>query len=113
MKMRRGFTKQITDWFQFDTRLGKQTFSSLHSVHIASRVHPAPYAIDIGASFPEVKRMGREANHSLHIMPRSRMAELDFLCLIYQTNDILGLTRDASLFHPLQIYFPLDSVVYQ
>jgi hypothetical protein len=39
-------------------------FIFLHVVQTGSGAHPAPYPMGIGGSFPEVKRPGREADHS-------------------------------------------------
>jgi hypothetical protein len=39
-------------------------FSLLHSEQIDSGAHPASNSMGIGGSFPGVKRLGREANHS-------------------------------------------------
>jgi hypothetical protein len=39
-------------------------FSLLHIVQTGSGVHPTSYKMDTGGSFPEVKRQGREADHS-------------------------------------------------
>jgi hypothetical protein len=41
-----------------------QDFSPLHVIHTRSGAHPASYPMGSGGSFPEVKRPGREADHS-------------------------------------------------
>jgi hypothetical protein len=39
--------------------------------------YPASYAVGtLGGSFLGVKRLGREDDHSLHVVPKSRMVEL-------------------------------------
>jgi hypothetical protein len=43
---------------------GGRDFPILCSVQTGSVAHSASYAMDTGAPFPEVKRPGREANHS-------------------------------------------------
>jgi hypothetical protein len=47
----------------FDSRQGKDS-SLLHNVHTGSGVHPVSYPMGTGASFPGVRRQGREADHS-------------------------------------------------
>jgi hypothetical protein len=39
-------------------------FSLLYIVQTGSGVHPTSYKMGTGGSFPEVKRQGREADHS-------------------------------------------------
>jgi hypothetical protein len=42
----------------------RASFSLLHVVQIGSGAHPASYLMVAGALSPEVKRLGREADHS-------------------------------------------------
>jgi hypothetical protein len=44
-------------------RNGKE-FSLLHVVHIGSEAHRPSYPVGNGGYIPEVKRQGREADHS-------------------------------------------------
>jgi hypothetical protein len=44
--------------------VGTRDFSLLYSVQTSSGAHPTSYPMGIGGSFPEVKRLGREADHS-------------------------------------------------
>jgi hypothetical protein len=48
----------------FDSRGGGRNFSVHHPVKNGSGIHPASYPMGTGDSFPGVKRLGREANHS-------------------------------------------------
>jgi hypothetical protein len=41
-----------------------QDFSPLHRVQTACEAHPASYSMRTGDSFPEVKRLGRDADRS-------------------------------------------------
>jgi hypothetical protein len=52
-----------------------QEFSLLHVVHTGSGAHPASYKMGTGASFPEVKRPGREPDH-LQLVPSSENVAL-------------------------------------
>jgi hypothetical protein len=47
-----------------------------HSVETGSVAHPASYPMHTERSFSGVKRTAYEAEHSSHLMPRSRMVEL-------------------------------------
>jgi hypothetical protein len=50
-------------------------FSSSLCVQTGSGSHPASCIMGTGGSFPGAKaRLGRDADHSLHLMPRSRMS---------------------------------------
>jgi hypothetical protein len=51
-----------TEGSEFESRWG-QEFSFLH-VHTGSEFYPTFYTMDTGAFSPEVKRPGREADHS-------------------------------------------------
>jgi hypothetical protein len=58
----------------FDPGRNKGFPSSL-CVHTSSEAHPAFYPVCIGGTFPAGKaRPGREAGHSLHLEPRSRIS---------------------------------------
>jgi hypothetical protein len=48
---------------EFESLYG-QKFSLLHVVQTGSGVHPTSYPMGTTAVFPEVKRRGREADHS-------------------------------------------------
>jgi hypothetical protein len=48
---------------EFESRQGKK-FSLLHIVQTGSGVHPTSYKMGTGGFSPEVKRQGREADHS-------------------------------------------------
>jgi hypothetical protein len=48
---------------EFESRYGKK-FSLFHIVQTGSGVQPTSYKMGTGGSFTEVKRQGREANHS-------------------------------------------------
>jgi hypothetical protein len=50
---------------------GAGNFSLHHRVQNDSGAHSASYPMGTRGSFPEVKRPGREADHS-HLMPRSK-----------------------------------------
>jgi hypothetical protein len=53
---------------------GANDFSSNLCVQTGSGAHPASCTMGTGGPFPGGKaRMGREANHSPHLVPRSRM----------------------------------------
>jgi preprotein translocase subunit SecG len=41
-------------------------------IQTGSGAHPASYPMGTRGSFPEVKRPGREADHSPHLVPRSK-----------------------------------------
>jgi hypothetical protein len=43
---------------------GARDFSLLHCFQVGSGAYPATYAMDTGNSFPGVKRLEREADHS-------------------------------------------------
>jgi hypothetical protein len=47
-----------------EVNISSLLFSLLHVVPTGSGVHPTSYPIAAGVSFPEVKRPGREADHS-------------------------------------------------
>jgi hypothetical protein len=51
-------------------------FSLLHRALTGSEAHPASYPMGTGGLSPGVKWQGREADHSPHLVPRSRMVEL-------------------------------------
>jgi hypothetical protein len=70
-------TIELTAWkaeVQFPS--GARIFSLLHSVQTGSGAHSTSYSVDTGGSLPGLKRPGRETDHSLHLMARSRMVEL-------------------------------------
>jgi hypothetical protein len=48
---------------EFEPRKG-QEFSLLYVVHTGFVAHQASYPIGTGGYFPEVKRLGREVDHS-------------------------------------------------
>jgi hypothetical protein len=43
---------------------GETDFSLFHNVQIGSGAHPESYLMDTEGSFPGLKRLGREADHS-------------------------------------------------
>jgi hypothetical protein len=50
-------------------------FSSSLSVQTGSEAHPHSYPMGTGCSFPGAKeRLGRDADHSPHLVPNSRMS---------------------------------------
>jgi hypothetical protein len=53
-----------------------QDFSLLHNIHSSSGAHPASYAMGARSDFPQSKTVGHEADHSPHLVQRSRMVEL-------------------------------------
>jgi hypothetical protein len=59
----------------FDRRQRRKNFSSKLCVQISSGAHPAPCTMDTGGSFLMGKAWpGRDADHSPHLVPRSRMS---------------------------------------
>jgi hypothetical protein len=59
---------------RFDARKRRNNFSSSLCVQIGSGVHPASYTMGTGGPFPGGKvRPGRDADHSPHLVPWSRM----------------------------------------
>jgi len=58
---------------RFDSRQRAVIFFFRHRVQTGSEAHPASYQIGNGALSLEVKRLGREADHSPSPFPRSRM----------------------------------------
>jgi hypothetical protein len=63
-----------TERLEFESRKG-QEFSFLRSVQPGSGVHQTSYTMGTGGSFPGVNRPGREADHLLRLVPRSRKCE--------------------------------------
>jgi hypothetical protein len=54
---------------------GEEDFSSIHCVQTGSGAHPASCTMGTGGPFPGGKaRPGRDADHSAHLGPRSRMS---------------------------------------
>jgi hypothetical protein len=54
---------------------GAEDFSSSPCVQTGSGAHPASYPMGTGSPFPGGKaRPGRDANHSLHLVPRLSMS---------------------------------------
>jgi hypothetical protein len=56
---------------EFETWKGHE-FSLLQAVKTGSMARPASYSVGTGRSLSGVLRIGREANHSLQLVPRSR-----------------------------------------
>jgi hypothetical protein len=55
--------------------VGAKDFSSNLCVQTGSEAHPASCTMDTGGSFPGTKaRPGRDADHSPHLVPKSRMS---------------------------------------
>jgi hypothetical protein len=60
---------------RFDPRQGRKDFSSILCVQTGSGAHPVSCTMDTGGPFPGTKaRPGRDADHSPHLVPRSRMS---------------------------------------
>jgi hypothetical protein len=54
---------------------GAKDFSSILCIQTGSEAHPASCTMGTGGSFPGGKaRPGRDADHSPHLVPRSRMS---------------------------------------
>jgi hypothetical protein len=68
------------DGRRFDSWQGKEMLS----VQTGSTVHPDPYAIRTGCSFP-----GRVADH-LYLVPRSRMVELYLHSLVHLNGAVVN-----------------------
>jgi hypothetical protein len=56
-------TGWTTERSGFESRKGQELLL-LHVVQTGSGVHPTFYTMGTGSSFPGVKRLGREADHS-------------------------------------------------
>jgi hypothetical protein len=65
-----------TDWTtEVRSPAEEKDFSSSLCIQTSSEAHPASYPIGIRGSFPGGKaRSGRDADHSAHLVPRSRMS---------------------------------------
>jgi hypothetical protein len=64
-----------TGYGLFDSRLA-QNFPLHQSVQTGSGAHTAFYLMGNGGLILGVKRLGREVDHTLHLLPRSRMVEI-------------------------------------
>jgi hypothetical protein len=64
---------RLDDWVRSPAE-ANDVFSSLCAL-TGSEDHPAPYSVGTGGPFPWVKaRPGRDADHSPHLVPRSRIS---------------------------------------
>jgi hypothetical protein len=59
-------------WAGVRVPAGAGNFSLHHRVQTGSGVHKASYPMGTGGFFPGVKRRGREADHSIHLVPMSK-----------------------------------------
>jgi hypothetical protein len=63
---------RLDDW-AIEVRFPAKDFSSNFSAQTGSGAHPASYPMGTGGPFLRTKaRPGRDANHSPHLVPRSR-----------------------------------------
>jgi hypothetical protein len=66
-------------------------FSYSLCVETSSDSHPAPYLVGTGGPFPGGKaRAGRDADHSPHLVPRSRMSRSYTSSLLWRPHGLAG-----------------------